>query len=474
MKSVDMILSAPHVYTMEGDGVGYLGHAAIAVDRGAIVALDDQDVIFSEYKSERCIKMEHHAILPGFIDAHMHTDIGICRGLAQDTKHWMMYGMGPFDDALSRKEEIIGSKVCYVEALRAGTTTFGDSNVIPEETAQFVQKIGVRACLTKEIRDAKYKIYAPGELYEFDEKMGSRSLGENLDFFNRWDGKADGRIHVFFGPQGADFCSPDMLNRVQQLATEKNTKIHMHVQQGSRETEQIMCRYGIRPIAWLEKIGYLNKNLLAVPLSDANDDEVRQVARSGAAMIACPGSIGIIDGIVPPSFVYQQAGGVVALGSDQAPGNNCHNMFNEMKLAALFNKIKYQDPECVPAWYALRMATIDGAKALGLEDKVGSLRPGKRADFIAVDLHAPTMMPVYTEPMRNIVPNLVYSARGNEVSLVCVEGQILLENGKLQTMDEETIIADAQACVPELAARASKAFWEVNGSNAALMREGKL
>ena len=474
MKSVDMILSAPHIYTMEGDGVGYLGHAAIAVDRGAIVALDDQDVIFSEYKSERCIKMEHHAILPGFIDAHMHTDVGICRGLAQDTKHWMMYGMGPFDDALSRKEEIIGSKVCYVDALRAGTTTFGDSNVIPEETAQFVQKIGVRACLTKEMRDAKYKIYAPGELYEFDEEMGSRSLGENLDFFNRWDGKADGRIHVFFGPQGADFCSPDMLNRVQQLATEKNTKIHMHVQQGSRETEQIMCRYGIRPIAWLEKIGYLNKNLLAVHLSDANDDEVRQVARSGAAMIACPGSIGIIDGIVPPSVVYQQAGGVVALGSDQAPGNNCHNMFNEMKLAALFSKIKYQDPECVPAWYALRMATIDGAKALGLEDKVGSLRPGKRADFIAVDLHAPTMMPVYTEPMRNIVPNLVYSARGNEVSLVCVEGQILLENGKLQTMDEETIIADAQACVPELAARASKAFWEVNGSNAALMREGKL
>ncbi len=474
MKSVDMILSAPHIYTMEGDGVGYLGHAAIAVDRGAIVALDDQDVIFSEYKSERCIKMEHHAILPGFIDAHMHTDIGICRGLAQDTKHWMMYGMGPFDDALSRKEEIIGSKVCYVEALRAGTTTFGDSNVIPEETAQFVQKIGVRACLTKEIRDAKYKIYAPGELYEFDEEMGARSLGENLDFFNRWDGKADGRIHVFFGPQGADFCSPGMLNRVQQLATEKNTKIHMHVQQGSRETEQIMCRYGIRPIAWLEKIGYLNKNLLAVHLSDANDDEVRQVARSGAAMIACPGSIGIIDGIVPPSVVYQQAGGVVALGSDQAPGNNCHNMFNEMKLAALFNKIKYQDPECVPAWRALRIATIDGAKALGLEDKVGSLRPGKRADFIAVDLHAPTMMPVYTEPMRNIVPNLVYSARGNEVSLVCVEGQILLENGKLQTMDEETIIADAQACVPELAARASKAFWEVNGSNAALMREGKL
>lgn len=474
MKSVDMILSAPHIYTMEGDGVGYLGHAAIVVDRGAIVALDDQDVIFSEYKSERCIKMEHHAILPGFIDAHMHTDIGICRGLAQDTKHWMMYGMGPFDDALSRKEEIIGSKVCYVEALRAGTTTFGDSNVIPEETAQFVQKIGVRACLTKEIRDAKYKIYAPGELYEFDEEMGARSLGENLDFFNRWDGKADGRIHVFFGPQGADFCSPGMLNRVQQLATEKNTKIHMHVQQGSRETEQIMCRYGIRPIAWLEKIGYLNKNLLAVHLSDANDDEVRQVARSGAAMIACPGSIGIIDGIVPPSFVYQQAGGVVALGSDQAPGNNCHNMFNEMKLAALFNKIKYQDPNACPPGAPCGWQPSMVRRHLVLKIRLGlfALESGR---FHRCGSSCPNHDAcIHPEPMRNIVPNLVYSARGNEVSLVCVEGQILLENGKLQTMDEETIIADAQACVPELAARASKAFWEVNGSNAALMREGKL
>ena len=138
----------------------------------------------------------------------MHTDIGICRGLAQDTKHWMMYGMGPFDDALSRKEEILGSKVCYMEALRAGTTTFSDSNVIPEQTASFVEKLGVRACLTKEIRDACYKIYAPSELYEFDSNMGSQSLQEGLEFFDRWNGCAGGRIKVFLGPQGADFCSP--------------------------------------------------------------------------------------------------------------------------------------------------------------------------------------------------------------------------------------------------------------------------
>lgn len=474
MKKVDMIVIAPHFYTLEGSGVGYLGDAAMVVDRGAIEALGPQEDMLSQYQAEQVLELPHHVVLPGLIDAHMHTDIGTCRGLAQDTKHWMMYGMGPFDDALSRKEEILGSKVCYMEALRAGTTTFSDSNVIPEQTASFVEKLGVRACLTKEIRDACYKIYAPGELYEFDSNMGSQSLQEGLEFFDRWNGCAGGRIKVFLGPQGADFCSPELLAQIQTLAKVRQTKIHMHVQQGSRETAQIMQRYGKRPIAWLNEIGYLNERLLAVHLTDANDDEVRQMACSGASMIACPGSIGIIDGIVPPSVVFQDAGGIVALGSDQAPGNNCHNMFNEMKLVALFNKIKYQDPEKLPAWRALRMATIDGAKALGLDELVGSLRAGKRADFIAVDLTAPSMMPVYTAPMRNIVPNLVYSARGSEVSLVCVDGKLLLAGGKVLTADEPTIIAEAQACVPDLAARAAKAFWEVNGTNAALMREDKL
>ena len=121
MKKVDMIVIAPHFYTLEGSGVGYLGDAAMVVDRGAIEALGPQEDMLSQYQAEQVLELPHHVVLPGLIDAHMHTDIGICRGLAQDTKHWMMYGMGPFDDALSRKEEILGSKVCYMEALRAGT-----------------------------------------------------------------------------------------------------------------------------------------------------------------------------------------------------------------------------------------------------------------------------------------------------------------------------------------------------------------
>ena len=191
-------------------------------------------------------------------------------------------------------------------------------------------------------------------------------------------------------------------------------------------------------------------------------------------MIVNPGSIGIIDGIVCPSVVFQQAGGVVALGSDQAPGNNCHNIINEMKNVCLFNKIKYQNPEIMPAWRALRMATIEGAKAIGVDDIVGSLEPGKQADFIAVDLNVPSMQPVYTYPMRNIVPNLVYSARGWEVALSAVNGKVIMRDQKVLAVDEAELIADAGKYAEGIGQRAAKEFFEINGTNAQFMREGKL
>ena len=165
---------------------------------------------------------------------------------------------------------------------------------------------------------------------------------------------------------------------------------------------------------------------------------------------------------------------MVALGSDQAPGNNNHNMINEMKLTALFNKIRYQDPEVMPAWRVLRMATIEGARALGLDAKIGSLEADKQADFILVDLRRPSLAPIYTEPMRNIVPNLVYSGRGDEVTLVAVDGRIIYENGRLIHLDESEVVSAVQEAAECLGPKAAEEFWKVNGTNARFMKEGKL
>lgn len=474
MKNVDCIVAAPHFLTMEGSGVGYRADHAMAVDHGKIAAIGPRNDIRQAYHAHRFIDLRDKVVLPGFIDAHMHTTECVLRGLAQDTGNWMMHGLGPFEAQLQAEDRIVGSQLALLEAVRAGTTTVGEFSRRPHELCPFFKKMGVRVNITVTIREAVDRIYAPGELYEFDSGLGEKTFQTCLDIFHRYHNAENGRFTVMFGPQAADFLSEALLVKVKQEAVAADTKIHMHVQQGDRETHQLTQRCGLRPIAYLDRLGYLDERLIAVHLTDADDGEAALVARRGAAMVLCSGSIGIIDGIVPPLKTFQDAGGPAALGSDQAPGNNNHNMFNEMKLTALFNKIRHQDPEVMPAWKVLRMATIEGAGVLGLDHKIGSLVEGKQADFIAVDLTAPTMAPVYASPMRNIAPNLVYSARGNEVCLVAVDGRIIFEGGHFVTVDESRILSANQQAAERIGKEAADTFRRIDGTNARFMREDKL
>lgn len=474
MKKVDMLVFAPHFYTMQGEGVGYRANQAMAVDGGRIEALLHREEALQAYSAEEVLDLAHHIVLPGLIDAHMHTGSNVVRGVAQDTRNWMMYGIQPFSLAQGKADYDAGSKVGMLEAIKAGTTTLGDYQQDMDQRCAFIAKIGVRGHIAHTIRSAEKRVYDPGECYTFIEEMGRRSLQENLDLYDRWNGYDGGRIQVLFGPQGADFVSPDLLHEIWRLANERHTRVHMHTQQGSRETAQTQMRYGMRPVQWLGQQGLLNERLIAVHLTDCTADEARMVARSGACMVVCPGSIGLIDGQVPPSLPFQQAGGCVALGSDQSPGNNCHNIFNEMKLVALFNKIKQQDPEVMPAWRALRMATIEGAQAIGLGEKIGSLEVGKRADFIAVNTMTPSMLPVLTHPMRNMVPNLVYSARGCEVDLSAVDGRVIMRHQKVLGVNEWELMESMNAHAQQVAERATQAFLDIHGTNATMMEKNQL
>jgi 5-methylthioadenosine/S-adenosylhomocysteine deaminase len=474
VSTIDLLVNAPHALTMDGAGVGYVADVAIAVDRGRIVAIGPSSELNAEYSAERTVDGGHHVLLPGFVDAHMHTAMCLLRGLAQDTAHWMMYGLGPFSAHLSPDAMHIGSQLAIVEGLKAGTTTFADFGWSMDGVCEILERVGARGAIAVTIREATQRIYAPGELYTFEPALGRSQFQANLSLFERWHGAADGRLRVLFGPQGPDFVSRELLLEVQQAARQRGTKLHMHTAQGDRETAQMLLRYGQRSIPWLDALGYLDAHLLAVHLTDAPEDEARLVASRGASMALCSGSIGIIDGIVPPAAAFQSAGGNVGLGSDQAPGNNVHNIFNEMKLTALFNKIRSADPEVMPAWRVLRMATIEGAAALGWADEIGSLSVGKRADMVLVDVLRPTLAPVHTRPMRNLVPNLVYAARGDEVDTVIVEGRVVVEAGRVVTLDEQVVLAEAQRVAEPIGAAAEAEFWRVNGSNAESMRQGRL
>jgi 5-methylthioadenosine/S-adenosylhomocysteine deaminase len=458
-ESVDFLFTNAHLFTMEGDGVGYVPEGAVAVRGAQIVAAGPTAELVEQFTARETVDARDHALLPGLIDAHMHTPWAIARGVAQDVAHWMQAGLAPYARHLLPPMALAGTRLNVLEALRAGTTTMGDYAAPHEGWADIFVEYGVRAVLTPTINAlprggmAGWRI---GELYPLDESEGDRAIQAAAAFAREWHGAEGGRITVMYGPQGPDMLSRGQLQHIKRLAAADGLRIHMHVAQGDREIDQMLKRYGKRTPDYLDQIGYLDEQLLAVHLTEATEEETALIAGSGAAMVLCSGSIGIIDGVVPPAHHFRISGGLVALGSDQAAGNNCSNIFNEMKLTALFNKIKYGDPTIMGAWDVLRMATIEGARAIGLGDTIGSIEPGKQADLILVNLRALNLSPLHAAPIRNIVPNLVYAATGLEVDLVMVAGRVLQRDGCLLVADERAVRQEAQEMADELAAAVTR------------------
>ncbi|RXJ01322.1 amidohydrolase [Anaerobacillus alkaliphilus] len=443
---VNYIIKNAFVMTMEGKGVGMIENGAIAIKDNKIQAVGTSDDISRDYTADEVIDGKNKLVMPGLIDAHIHTGIGILRGVSQDINNWMQEGLWPFMKHVTVEDNVKGSMMNIVEGIKAGTTTFCDYDGNMNQIVENYVKVGARARVAELVNEIPEDIgdIPVGELYPFYSEIGNRKLNNNIRLMEEWHEAENGRITCMLGPHGPDMMSLELMLEMKSLAEKYDTKLHMHVAQGDREIDQMVKRYGKRSIAFLDEIGYLNERLLAVHLTEATKEETMQVARSGAKMINCSGSIGIIDGIVPPILEFLEAGGTAALGSDQAPGNNCNNMFNEMKFVSILNKVKSRNPSVFPAHLALRLATIESAKAIGLEHEVGSLKAGKKADLLIVDLQEPSMSPIITAPIRNIVPNLVYSAKGSEVEAVMVDGKFIMRDKEILTISEKEVVEVAQ------------------------------
>ena len=452
----DLLITHAHLYTLQGEDVGYIADGAIAVSGSRIAAVGPTADLAARFQSGDQIDAAGCAVLPGLIDVHMHTSLAIVRGVAQDVGHWMQRALAPYSRQIDPAAALAGTRLNVLEALKAGTTTHGDYGPAVPGWAEVFVEAGVRARLApmfNALPPGGMAGWQVGDLYPFDLDAGRAAMEQAVSFARDWNNAAGGRITTMLGVHAPDMLPQEQLLEAKRIAGREGWLIHMHVAQGDREIDQMLKRYGQRTPAFLQEIGYLDQQLLAVHLTEATDEETELIARSGARMALCSGSIGIIDGIVPPAHVFRTAGGPVGLGSDQASGNNCNNIFNEMKLTALFNKIKYRDPTVMPAWEVLRMATIEGAQAIGLADEVGSLAPGKQADLILVDLTAPNLSPVLLDPIRNIVPNLVYAGSGHEVKTVIVAGRILVRDYEVLTINEAAVRAEAQLQAERVAQR---------------------
>lgn len=298
----DLIIAHAFVLTMEGKGVGMVENGAVAVRGNTILDVGSTDEIMAAYQAERMIDGTGKLVMPGLIDAHIHTGISIFRGMAQDMSHWMQKGLWPFKKNTGEDESLQGSLVTIIECIKAGTTTFCDFDSSMNRIVQHYARVGARARVAETVNELPDDIGGNpvGELYPLDPAIGGRKLGDNIRLFEDWHGKENGRITCLFGPQGPDMMGTELLLEVKALAEKYDTKIHMHVAQGDREIDQMVKRYGKRSIPFLEELGYLDSRLMAVHLTEATKEETQLVAKRGASMIYCAGSIGIIDGLVPP------------------------------------------------------------------------------------------------------------------------------------------------------------------------------
>lgn len=387
------------------------------------------------------IDAQGKAVIPGLINCHTHLAMTLLRGVADDMelKPWLEQKIWPLEKHLNAERVRQGSLLGALEMIKSGTTCFADQYFYMEEVAKAVEQSGLRGVLSYGIIEMGDPIKRKSEL----------EAGERL--VKTCQGMANGRVTTMFGPHAPYTCSPECLMQVKDLARKYNVGIHTHIAETKWEVDEIMKKYGKAPVEYLDSIGFLGPEVLAAHSIYLAPHGISIYRNKGVKPVHNPVSNMKLGSGVAPVPDLARAGVPVALGTDGAASNNALDMFNEMKFAALLNKVSRFSPTVMPAQYVLDMATINGAIALGREKDLGSLEAGKKADIVLVDLKKPHLTPVH-----NIISHLVYSAVGSDVDTVIVDGNILMQLGKVQSLDEEQVIRDAQGVSESMLSEASK------------------
>ncbi len=439
------IYSADYVLTMDAHN-RLIKQGAILVDGNRISAVGPVAEIVSAASDVEHVNLCNRLLMPGLVNAHMHS--GLLRGTAEGLKlwDWLRLYIDPMHRVLSPEEAEIASKLCYAEALLSGTTTVVDMWRYLDGSARVAQTLGNRAVLVSYVGEHPDYNY-------FD------SLDDNERLIEHWSGKADGRIMPWVGMEHMFYFEEHHYARVVEMAQRHGVGLHTHVGESAAEVEIMQQRYGLRPVQAMERFGLLEiEQVLFAHCVWLDSTEIARLAARGVGVAHNPTSnLKLVSGMAPVSEMIA-AGVHVGLGTDGEKENNNLDMFEEMKFASLLAKTRENDPTAADSWTVLRMATIEGARAIGLGESIGSIESGKRADFIAVRTDTPRMTPLFDEPGSdyfNLHHNLVFAVQGGDVDLTVCDGRELVRDGRLRSGDIASIIREAQACVPDLFARRS-------------------
>ncbi len=433
MQQVDTVIHARWVIPVESNAQEPSGQAldchAVIIDHGRIEAIVPSDEARQLYQSDEIVELVNHALIPGLINAHTHVAMNLFRGIADDLPllAWLNQHVWPAEQKWVDKNFVHdGSMLAIAEMLRGGTTCFNDMYFFPDITAQAAISAGIRCSLGLIMIDFP-TIWAQNA----DEYL-SKGIAVHDEF------KSAPLISTAFAPHSPYTVSDEPLTKIRTYADELDIPIHMHIHETADEITQAINHNGKRPLQRLYELDLLTPRLLAAHMTQLSHDEITLCAEQGVHIVHCPESnLKLASGFCPVARLLN-AGANIAIGTDSAASNNDLDMFGEMRSAALLAKGVANDASALPAAQALYCATMGGAKALAMDNEIGSLRVGKAADITAVDLST-----LETQPVFDPVSHLVYCAGRHQVSDVWVKGRRLLNQRQLIQMD---VAAIAQRC----------------------------
>ena len=435
--SADLIIHGRYIVTVDTNN-RVLNDHALVVSNGKITDILPSADAPARYPDHAELDRTAHILMPGLVNAHCHLAMNLLRGIADDLPlmTWLQEHIWPVEGKWVNAAFVAdGTELAIAESLLGGVTQVNDMYFFPDEAARVAHESGIRATIGLIALDFPTVWAADSAEYI------SKGLGVHDQC------KAYPRVSTAFAPHAPYTVSIDPLKQINTLAAELDIPIHMHVHETAGEVTQYESEHKVRPIEALHSTGLLTPSLLAVHMTQMTSAEIQQVADNGVHVLHCPESnMKLASGVCPTASLLN-AGVNVCIGTDGAASNNDLDMFGEMRSASMLAKVTTGDAAALAATDVLRMATINGATALGTADHTGSLEPGKDADFIALECDSVAMVPLY-----NPVSHLVYSADRTNVTDVWVEGQQLVSQRTLLTMDEKLIIRRAH----DWAARISK------------------
>ena len=379
----------------------------------------------SQSDADKIIDAKDKIAIPGLVNTHSHAAMTLLRGVGDDQSlnTWLNEYIWPKEANLNDELVYLGSKLAMAEMIKTGTTTFNDMYFYMQQTAKAVDESGMRAVL------------GYGMIDLFDEEKMKTELKESKKLIKDCHNTCNGRITVAVSPHAPNTCSEELLIKSKELADENNLKLHIHVAETKKEFTDIKNEKDLTPFQYLDSIGILNQNTIAAHGVWVTPEEIKTLAKKQVSIAHNPSSNMKLASGIAPVYEYNQNGVNVSIGTDGVSSNNNLDMFSEMKLATLLQKVDQLDPQAVPAQETLDMATVNGAKALGIN--AGQISEGKLADIVLVDTKVPHMTPV-----RNALSNIVYSSLGTDVNTVICNGNILLEEKELTTINEAEIIEE--------------------------------